>query len=398
MSLVDFNDIRKTQHDIFQNNIDWVAKQVQTINDLINGVSEEEDGSEIPAVQPLYFRGVAGIRIGGSKLIDPSTQQDNIYTYGYAVGVANASISGEYIGVSDPQYIGRGHYLVYPNYDTFEPSMRNYFEHIEDYMTITQKEEITNKNIYFLKRNQDFHLGCYNQDVFVQTAWDNSLTFLYGESGTSSDLVCGFGYYCTVTDNAISNTNLTNLSSPQLQILKEYPVITNNSNNDSNQNYYINLHQNNSTYNTYNYTSNNGDTYNIMVGGGGNGLGGSVIIPFAGGMLNYVDIENMFKLAIDDLNVSLDWSSDGLEPLYFPSYDDVKYTDKGSFYIEPIQQLPALPDAPDLADTVIDVSEPLGILSTGFGALLDSFNNIGVTLTLTFTFFSCLIINKLRGD
>lgn len=144
----------------------------------------------------------------------------------------------------------------------------------------------------------------------------------------------------------------------------------------------------------YNYYNDYGD---IVINGGGIGGGGAVIAPVGG--LAYADVKFILDSLIDDLNVRFNFGGNGGTPLeYAPTWEELHYIDQGSFYITPIEQIDSLPVAPDIADTVIDVSEPLGILSTGFGALLDSFNNIGVTLTLTFTFLSCLIINKLRGD
>lgn len=140
-------------------------------------------------------------------------------------------------------------------------------------------------------------------------------------------------------------------------------------------------------HNTYTY---NYDGDDITINYGDN----YVVIPRSGDGMGFDDWRTMLLPIIDDLNINGDY--DGT--IVFPTFEEIKYGDRGSFYITPIKQIDQLPGAPDIADTVIDVSEPLEILSSGFGALLDSFNNIGVTLTLTFTFLSCLIINKLRGD
>lgn len=70
----------------------------------------------------------------------------------------------------------------------------------------------------------------------------------------------------------------------------------------------------------------------------------------------------------------------------------------GSFYITPVKQLDPLPLAPDLADTVIDISEPVGILTDGFNGVLDAFDALGITLMVGFTFVARLCIRKLRGN
>ena len=148
-----------------------------------------------------------------------------------------------------------------------------------------------------------------------------------------------------------------------------------NINNTFNQ-YNTNNYSDTYIYNNQTYTYNYGDTYiTIYYPEGSDGL------PFN-------DVRNIFNDTLESLNIDVT----------LPSYNDIKYGDRGAFYITPIKQIDTLPAAPDIADTVIDVSEPLSMLSSGFGALLSCFDSLGVTLTLTFTFLSCLVINKLRGD
>ena len=147
--------------------------------------------------------------------------------------------------------------------------------------------------------------------------------------------------------------------------------INNTFNQYNTNNYYDTYTYNNQTYNYY-----YGDSYiTIYYPDGSDGL------PFN-------DVRNIFNDTLENLNIDVT----------LPSYNDIKYGDRGEFYITPIKQIDILPAAPDIADTVIDVSEPLSMLSSGFGALLSCFDSLGVTLTLTFTFLSCLVINKLRGD
>lgn len=172
-----------------------------------------------------------------------------------------------------------------------------------------------------------------------------------------------------------------------------------NTHNTSN-NYYDNSTYND-YYNTYNVSVNPDLNFDIGVGPLGVfiGVGGVGVAPVnINPEIDFDDLIDILTPIVNDLNNNDAYGADFDIELHDFDYYLSKYEDQGSFYISPIHQLDPLPAAPDIADTVIDVSEPLGILSTGFGALLDSFNNIGVTLTLTFTFLSCLVINKLRGD
>lgn len=160
-------------------------------------------------------------------------------------------------------------------------------------------------------------------------------------------------------------------------------VSTNNSNIINN---IYNNTDNTEYHNTYTYNIDNTE-YTVYYGDN------YILMPSSNG-LSYDDLRVILEPVIVDLQTNGNLDSD----FYFPTFEDFKYVDRGSFYITPVKQIDKLPSAPDVADTVIDVSEPLSLLSDGFGALLSCFDSIGVTLTLTFTFLACLVINKLRGD
>lgn len=201
------------------------------------------------------------------------------------------------------------------------------------------------------------------------------------------------------TNNGITYLNQAHSSNPvatDISFDRSFNLFTISDNNTATNIY----NTNNSEYNnSFQYTTNEGDTINVYygdnyidlgIGGLGGGAGGLVGFNYNDFKLIMDDIIDDLKINVPDINISPDYQ--------FPTFEEIKYVDMGSFYITPIKQIDKLPAAPDIADTVIDVSEPLNMLSSGFGALLSSFDSLGVTLTLTFTFLACLVINKLRGD
>lgn len=359
------NDVTGTLNDLFSNNVDFVAKQMQVLIDFL--YPDNEDNSETTfdsSAMPVLLAGQINIPQGLQK-INGSWQLCQA-TYNLQFDSSNTdnqlTLLGKSVSTSDAAWSAMG-----------GNSADWFFHAIESNVTIPQKMN-----------------GSAAPFTIVQSANTSApITFEYGnasrtkqadlriyfnqpDSSQSLSLETAQGYIYFLGDGGGNLTLVTDKNTAQ-------NIYNNN---------YIYYNNDYHTSNTYNY-----DNGSVFVGGGAGGL-----VVGLGGMLNYGQIEFAIDSLIDDLNLNFNNSENQLPFDDFPSYSDLKYVDRGSFYITPVKQLDKLPVAPDIADTVIDVSEPLGILSTGFGALLDSFNNIGVTLTLTFTFLSCLIINKLRGD
>ena len=84
------------------------------------------------------------------------------------------------------------------------------------------------------------------------------------------------------------------------------------------------------TYNNnFNYVSNEGDNITVYygdnyinIGGGGSGSGDGVTI-------NYFDLEDILQRIVDDLNVNSDLDIE----LTVPTFEEIKYSDRGSMYI-----------------------------------------------------------------
>lgn len=374
MSYID--DTRGVLNDLFTNNINYVAKQVQTIVDFLFPNNEDNSETSINATDiPLMLCGQIECNVGYGYIGYDWMAANCVYNFQFnSANAENMLVPiGQSPATSDRAWQEWGSnasayfFKGLPENVTRSQFFSNYPEYYGQGI-----EPIT---VHFSDGAQPVPYNYGTEGRNVNGTPNIYFNRNYGETSLSTDSTTAYIYFLgadkgkniIITDIDHSNTFYNN------------NVIYNN--NDYH------------TYNTYNFnggSGNGGGT--IAVGGGAGGL-----VVGLGGIFNFGDLELAINTTIDDINLNLN-NSDNAIPAVFPSYDDLKYVDMGSFYITPVKQLDTLPIAPDVADTVINVSEPLSILSDGFGALLSSFDSLGVTLTLTFTFLSCLVINKLRGD
>lgn len=400
-------DVLKTKHDIFQNNIDWVAKQTQVLNDLINGVSEEDDGSDLVAMQPFSFRGTCGTKKTAAGLVDCNAFGNNQFTNVTGFCTYDLMISDDKIIEDNLQYIGTDREIS-PWFDNKTAQIELFNTNIRrllDFRNIALKSALNDAPLVTSNTTDGtiIYIGADNNGAYVQNAFDSTYTneyygkFNIQQTITSNNLILSFNASINQNGNYYTASNIDTCESLNENVLKAYPVIA--VSNDSNVKYQINNYNNTSnnyTVYNYNYTTPNGVNVPLSFGVGG------IFIGAQGSLISFDDLIGTLNLALPDINAEFNLLGDDLgvdlPAITIPTYDEIKYSDRGSFYITPIKQLPPLPNAPDIADTVIDVSEPLDMLSYGFGALLSAFDSLGVTLTLTFTFLACLVINKLRGD
>ena len=372
--------------DLIQNNIDYVAKQVGVINDFLFG--ETSDGTdEIPQMPYILHT----CQLFG---VDPHMFNIGLSWTQFAVANVDLDSTGLHIRCFDSL---RSDYNGAPNKMAQVDSIM--LPYLSSYTYDCSLEDM---GVDYLYNNDQFIEGRKNGSQVYPVYYDSEFngtsghqqlqlalspkqTYSYrGNICDTWNVASGFfssRFYFQQIDSNNYPSRMIMLPNPQSRAPWQYidnsTVQTINYNGDT----------------IYNYYNDSGD---IIINGGGGTLQ-APIAPIGG--LAYADVKFILDSLIDDLNLHFDFASDGVEPLApAPTLDELRYTDRGSFYITPVKQLDTLPTAPDIADTVIDVSEPLSMLSDGFGALLSCFDSIGVTLTLTFTFLSCLVINKLRGD
>lgn len=377
----------QTLRDLIQNNIDFVAKQVGVINDFLFG--ETSDGTDDIPQMPYVLHTCQLFAV------NPETFGVNLSWTQYAVANVDLDCTGLHIRCFD---------ALRSNYGGADNLMSQVDSVVLPYLrTYSYDATLEDMGVDYIYNNSQFIEGVkdngqvypvYFDSTFngvsahqqLQLALTPKQSYSYrGEICDTWNVASGFYsdrfYFQQVDNNNIPSRMIVmpnSRSTYTYNYIDDSTVQTINYNGDT----------------IYNYYNDSGD---IIINGGGIGGGGAVIAPVGG--LAYADVKFILDSLIDDLNLHFDFAGEGVAPLApAPTLDELRYTDRGSFYITPVKQIKQLPLAPDVADTVIDVSQPLSMLSTGFGALLSCFDNIGVTLMLTFTFIACLVINKLRGD
>lgn len=384
--------------DLFQNNVDFVAKQVSRVLDSIYGeqATETDTIDSMPFIyHTTMYKGDYGSNVLNGMRADV---QNGVYSITFdengvhCVGVNNCPANlSTYESAQTNQAV----------IDSVMPYLKSYEFELLFSQSNVKKFRCFGTSLYAVgsDNNNIDNIG-YTKSFGIDTNRSFTLSqFNLSTDKQGLDVVTQWGepyQYNVYPQGTLWSTGSTDFFLYSIGDSQNPSSVVCVPSSDSQETYYlINNYQTN-TYNTtngdtvYNYYNDNGD---IIINGGGVG-----VAPVVG--LGYADFKLILDSLIDDLNLQFNFGGDGeTAPLdYAPTWDELHYTDRGSFYITPVKQIDSLPVAPDVADTIIDVSEPLDILSTGFGALLDSFNDLGVTLTLTFTFLSCLIINKLRGD
>lgn len=398
-------DVLKSKHDIFQNNIDWIAKQTQVLNDLINGVSEEDDGSDLVAMQPFSFRGTCGTKKSAAGLVDCNVFGNNQFTNVTGFCTYDLLVSDNKIVEDNLRYIGtdREISLWLENKAAQIELFNNNIKRILEFRNIALKSALTDAPLVTNKTTDGtiIYIGANNNGVYVQNAFDSTYTneyygkFSIPQTYTSNNLILSFNASINPNGNYYTASNIDTCESLNENVLKTYPVIA--VSNDNNLKYQINNYNNTTNnYNVYNYnyTTPNGVNVPLTFGVGG------IFIGAQGSLISFDDLIGTLNLALPDINLEFgDLADDlGIElpAITIPTYDEIKYTDRGSFYITPIKQIDKLPLAPDIADTVIDVSDYVDLLGGASTALFSLLDGLGLSLMATFTFLSVLVIRHLK--
>lgn len=398
-------DILKTKHDIFQNNIDWVAKQTQVLNDLINGISEDEDGSEMVAMQPFSFRGTCGTKKTAAGLVDCDAFANNQFTNVTGFCTYDLMISDDNIVEDNLQYIGtdRDIALWFDNKTSQIELFNTNIKRLLDFRNIALKSALSDAPLVTNNTTNGtvIYIGADNNGAYVQNAFDSTYTnehygkFNIQQIITSNNLILSFNASINQNGNYYTASNIDTCESLNENVLKAYPVIA--VSNDSNVKYQINNYNNTSnnyTVYNYNYTTPNGVNVPLSFGVGG------IFIGAQGSLISFDDLIGTLNLALPDINAEFNLLGDDLgidlPAITIPTYEEIKYTDRGSFYITPIKQIDKLPLAPDVGDTSPDLSDYLTIVGGAMTAFYNMVDGLGVSLMLVFTFLICLVINHLK--
>ena len=391
--------VKQLMHDFFTNNIDFTAKQFQLLVDFLYG--EENDNQNQPTGTPFFMSNTYIIN-GYMYLSDSASGSQKEWYDRYLV---NMRVDGEGVTLSSIDYDPNSFPPSYAVGNQFSAeAFRNLNFHIPfaDYVTDTRQIRYNGDGIYYND------LSAINHTVNIG---QSSLTFTNIHNPNPSDIAI-ISNYPPFTNNVtvqsfyprippVNTQNLeyvkTNFGS---QIMFTPTMRTNDVNNIIN-NYNIDGPE----WNIITETNYNGDTiynyYNsstgdIIINGGSftnnNGVlvtGNNFALP-----LTYVNLESIFDKLIDDINLDFGFDgSDGLEPLSFPSYNEIKYQDYSEFYIEPLHQYDTIPAPPSFDGSISfgDIPKVVGESANAYLGLLGA----GLSALLFGCFITAFIVKKI---
>lgn len=371
--------------DLIQNNIDYVAKQVGTLNDFLFG--NTSDGTDDIPKMPLM------IHTNQLFWASPNTFDSNVQTIAgwpqYAV--ANVELDGTGLLVQCYDMLTNDYGGSPATMAVVENQMRPYLTTYSSFFSLADM------GVDYL----------YNNDQFIEGKHNNSLVYpvyyyseFYGVSGQQQLQLAlspkqSYSYRGTICDtwNVASGFFSDRFYFQQLDS-DNYPdrlVIMPNDDCRTIWRYIDNSTVQTINYNgdtIYNYYNDSGD---IIINGGGGTLQ-APIMPIGG--LAYADVKFILDSLIDDLNLHFDFEGDGLAPLnYAPTLDEIRYGDYSDFYIEKLHQYDTLPAAPVFDGSIDfgDIPKVMGESANAYLGLLGA----GMSALLCGCFITALIVRKM---
>lgn len=382
--------------DLFQNNIDFVAKQVGRVLDALYGEQVDEN-STLPNDNFLY-KTTQYIGAGYNEILSSGTWSNEVSTYTIVFDNTGFQLTPN----GSPTFLTTDG-QTQTQIDNLNNQVKPYLESLSYEKTLSELglshfwcdgANIRGKTAdgYLTDIGLRFSFGINTNQV---CRWDSATIYTGKQSATLDDRDPYTFWYFDNLEFFIAQDNRLDLYSigddnPTNFVL--YPS------SDSRDTYNIINDYTNTVNNggdtIFNYYNDYGD---IVINGGGIGGGGAVIAPVGG--LAYSDVKFALDSLIDDLNLRFDFGGNGGTPLeYAPTWEELHYIDQGSFYITPIEQIDTLPIAPDVGDTVPDISDYLSIVGGVVTSFYNMVDGLGVSLMLVFTFLLCLVINHLKKE
>lgn len=373
-------DIIQYNRDQFKNNIEWLGKSLQNFVDFIYGKDNNNGDVNIDYSEVQAFHCRTGLALGGVQPRPYYTT--NAYCYNDFYGDYNNMLMN-YLFIAEPADSNNNTTMFWENASIkFTDAVSNYVwdykpELIEDYSVTYEHGYATSMIRQYTKPTKINTITTVGDSNSFAIDFQ-LVTHLFEDGGSSIN-----------TAQYNTNANDRRVILPWFNKIPAYYI-----GDKVTAEYIYNNTYHYDEYNTYNNYTFNGGSGN---GGGdvyvGAGLGG--IAVGVAGIVNFGDIELAIDSILDDLNLNLNPEFQ-LPTTNFPSYDEIKYSDMGSFYITPIKQIPVLPEAPDVADTFIDVSDYVAVLGGAVTEVTNLFGTVGLDMMLVLTFLSCLVIRHLR--
>lgn len=413
MAIIDFpNDLPPLPENIFKWDVDmiqWLAKKFQTQADETSG-DPDADNQHVSMELPFQLWGYTGVQTGGSSIGADGGTMSAVYQI-YIDGSQSNMITNFVDCIfadRDYQYINDRTYRLaieyWQNYDLdFPPNTpKSYFYYHFNYPE-TRSLHFGNShdNNYPLalysyddNRNQIYNVfsNGLNQ-INMEYGWDMTTTGSYlNLQPITLNRRSDYNGYPTFSDwfrvSAFDDTmNGRNSFLPVATDFSSFVIGGDSGDGLTQWNGTITNVYNTTNQQTTTYTTEEGDTITIYQGDN------NVSINTGGNGVTYDDLYKIFNDTIlPFVNVNQDTD------IVFPTYDEIKYTDMGDFYITPIEQIPKLPDVPDLTEVNVDIGSPLTIIGSSITSLISLYSDFGTSALLAFVFILSVVVSRLRGD
>lgn len=394
--------VKQLMHDFFTNNIDFTSKQFQLLVDFLYG--EENNNATQPTGTPFYMSNT--YIIGGYMYLSNSASGSQREWYDWYL--VNMRIDSNGLTMSSIDYDPNSFPPAYQVGNTFSAEVFNNLNFnvpFADYVNDTRLIRFNGDQIFYND------LACFDSVVPIGQT-DLTVYNIDNPNPSATATITGYPPFKNGTTVQLFYPYIPYLNSHNIQYVNsnfgsQIVFTPNMSTNDVN-NIINNYNIDGPEWNIITETNYNGDTiynyYNsstgdIIINGGSftnnNGVlvtGNNFALP-----LTYVNLESIFDKLIDDINVDFGFDgSDGLEPLYFPSYEEVKYQDYSDFYIEPLHQYDGLPDAPTFLGE-LQLEEYPKYIGSAAQSLLDLLPGVGLSALCCMCFIIGLITSKIRG-
>lgn len=386
-------------HDFFTNNIDFTAKQFQLLVDFLYG--EENNNENQPTGTPFFMSNT--YIIGGYMYLSDSASGSQKEWYDWYLvnmriddnGLTMSSLDYDSNSFSPPYQVGNSYSAEVFNNLNFNVPFADYVQDTRqirfngdqifyndlacfDSTISIGQTDLTVSNIdnpnpsvqAIITGYPPFKNGTTRQTFYPYIPYQNSHNIQYVNTNFGSQIVFTPNMTSTDVNNIINNYNI---DGPEWNIITET-----NYNGDTIYNYY-NSSTGDIIINGGSFTNNNG----VLV------TGNNFALP-----LTYVNLESIFDKLIDDINLDFGFDgSDGLEPLSFPSYNEIKYQDYSEFYIEPLHQYDTIPAPPSFDGSISfgDIPKVVGESANAYLGLLGA----GLSALLCGCFITALIVKKL---
>lgn len=324
-----------------QNYVDYIMKQYQTWVDALLG--EENDNASVPVEDVATFSGLTGAQIY-------TAWADGVSVGFYADVVTTVNIGKNNNGNVISDYTVLSEFTG--NYAGINAPLRAYFNstnyYCEMWGSYKRSDNTPNNTWYFQSTELDSSEINAN---YVLTDTRSGQAYSERPFIPQSNLLLNDSGQLTGSKSLLGVQNYTpfagNLGNPVMNV----PSFTNVTD-------VVNVDTTSPDYHTTTYTTNEGDNITIRYNEY------SVNLGSAGFELSYDDLFDIFA------NVIIPSLPDGQNNIIVPTYDEIKYSDMGDFYITPLHQYDKLPTAPQI-EQEIDFGEYPSVLAETSTAFLN---------------------------